>query len=119
MIFHTNILKIDARAESERIEAFLVKAVRKDLRRRGAVVGVSGGVDSSVVLALCARSIGPGQVQALVMPENDSDPQSETLAREVAERLPGGVGGARGAAHLVGVEEDQHEEDGPGDRGPG
>src|SRR5207302_1514491 len=55
-----------------------------NLRRRGAVVGVSGGVDSSVVLALAARSLGAEQVRAIIMPERDSDPDSEVLARLMA-----------------------------------
>ena len=38
------------------------QAVHQQLHRQGAVVGISGGVDSSVVLALCARAFGPERV---------------------------------------------------------
>jgi NAD+ synthase len=57
------------------------------LRRYGAVVGVSGGVDSSTVLALCVRAFGPKRVTAVMMPEKDSDTESETLARKLAARF--------------------------------
>src|SRR3989442_4452469 len=53
MNFTKQALDIDARAESDRIGSLLVQAVRKALRRQGAIVGISGGVDSSVGFALC------------------------------------------------------------------
>ena len=87
MTFHRNVLQIDAPSEVERIVESLRYDVRKTLRRYGSVVGISGGVDSSVVLALCARAFGPEKVAAIIMPEKDSDPESEMLAREVAGRF--------------------------------
>jgi NAD+ synthase len=51
------------------------------------VVGVSGGVDSAVVLALCVRAFGARQVIAVMMPDQDSSPDSERLARELARRF--------------------------------
>jgi NAD+ synthase len=86
MNFTRQALRLDPKAESEKIESFLVRTVRHTLRRRGAVVGISGGVDSSVVLALCARSFGPGRIRAVIMPEKNSEAQSEILARELAGR---------------------------------
>jgi NAD+ synthase len=83
MNFDRNILDIDAKAESERIVAALRLAMRQ-FRKQGAVVGISGGIDSSVVLALCVRAFGPERVTALMLPERDSDPESERLARLVA-----------------------------------
>jgi NAD+ synthase len=50
-------------------------------------VGLSGGVDSSVVAALCVRALGPNKVLGVLMPEHDSDPDSLRLGREVAEGL--------------------------------
>ena len=47
---------------------------------RGVVVGLSGGIDSSVVGVLAARALGPEHVLGLLMPEADSSPDSETLA---------------------------------------
>lgn len=78
-------LVIDPAREVERICADLRAGVRADLRRRGLVLGLSGGVDSSVCAALAARALGPQNVLALLMPEHDSDPDSLALGREVAE----------------------------------
>ena len=85
MTFTRQSLNIDPRLESDRIGSFLTQTVRNQLRRNGTVVGTSGGVDSSTVLAVCTRSFGPERVRAVIMTEKDSDPDSETLAREVAE----------------------------------
>ena len=84
MSFGKHLLDIDPAAETERIVSMLRHTVGRVMRRRGGVVGISGGVDSSVVLALCVRAFGPRRVAAIIMPEKDSDPESETLARRVA-----------------------------------
>ena len=80
-------LKIDAAAEIERIATALRAQVLKQLRRRGIVLGVSGGVDSSVVAARCVRAFGAGNVVGIFMPEQDSDPESLRLGRAVAQWL--------------------------------
>lgn len=85
--FHKELLEIDAAAEAARIVAGLRDAVHRVLHRKGAVVGISGGVDSSVVLALCVRAFGAERVTALVLPERDSSPESVPLARMVAGRF--------------------------------
>jgi len=54
------------------------------MRRSGGVVGISGGIDSAIVLALAVRAFGPQKVVAVMMPDKDSDPISEKLARELA-----------------------------------
>ncbi len=77
---------LDPKAETERIVEFLREAVQR-WHRRGAVLGISGGVDSSVVLHLCVRAFGPERVTPLLLPERDSSPESERLAREVAAAL--------------------------------
>jgi NAD+ synthase len=81
------ILTIDAAAEADRIAATLRAQVLKQLRRKGVVLGLSGGVDSSVVAALAVRAFGPSGVLALFMPEQDSDPESLRLGRQVADWL--------------------------------
>ncbi len=86
-IFDQKFLDIDPAVETERIVAVLRRQVLKDLRRRGTVVGISGGVDSSVVAALCVRAVGPKKVLGLMMPEQDNDPDSLRLGREVADWL--------------------------------
>ena len=57
------------------------------LKRNGAVIGISGGIDSSVCLALAAKAFGPDKVLGIMMPEKDSSPDSEKLARELVEKF--------------------------------
>ncbi len=58
--------------------------VNRKLKRFGGVVGISGGIDSSVCMGLAAKAFGPEKVTAIMMPEQDSSPDSEDLARELA-----------------------------------
>jgi NH3-dependent NAD+ synthetase len=62
------------------------KAVR-GLGRRGAVVAVSGGIDSSVVAALCVRALGAENVLCLRLPERDVGSGSSDLGLELARAL--------------------------------
>jgi NAD+ synthase len=87
MSFNLHDLDLDVSIETERIVGWLRETVRQKMRRHGGVVGISGGVDSSVVLALSVRAFGPQGVTALMLPEKDSDPESERLARELAARF--------------------------------
>lgn len=85
MPFNKNILDINPEIETERLVNLLRNTVYQTLKRRGAVLGISGGVDSSVVLALCVRAFGPERVIPLILPEKDSDPESEKIAYRLAE----------------------------------
>ncbi|MGE7370699.1 NAD(+) synthase [Neorhizobium sp. NPDC001467] len=82
--FSADSLKLDAEAEIARICVWLRDTVGKDLRKRGAVLGLSGGIDSSVTAALCARALGPQKVTGIFMPEHDSDPESLRLGQALA-----------------------------------
>jgi NAD+ synthase len=82
-----NILSIDAAAESHRISSALKEQTLLQLRRRGVVLGLSGGIDSSVTAALCVAALGSEHVLAVLMPEHDSDPDSLHLGRLVADHL--------------------------------
>jgi len=77
------VLRIDAAAETERIVQWLKENMR-GLHRSGAVLGISGGIDSSACLALCVKAFGPERVVPLLLPDKDSDPDSEDLARTLA-----------------------------------
>jgi NAD+ synthase len=79
------VLDIDPEPTIDAIVAGLREAVQVRLRKRGAVVGLSGGIDSSVVLALCARAFGPENVLGLLMPERDSAGDTGALASLAAE----------------------------------
>ncbi len=85
--FSARSLVLDAEAEIERICDWLRLTVLKDLRKRGAVLGLSGGIDSSVTAALCARALGTGKVTGVFMPEHDSDPDSLRLGKALAETV--------------------------------
>jgi NAD+ synthase len=82
-----DILHIDVQSETERIVSSIRETVLSNFRRRGAVIGVSGGIDSSVVAALCARALGADRVLLLFMPETDSSGESLRLGRKLAEQL--------------------------------
>jgi NAD+ synthase len=84
MAFSRDVIKIDPAAVTEQLVNWMRHEVGTVMRRRGAVLGISGGVDSSVVLALCARAFGPQKVVALLLPEKDSESESASLARKVA-----------------------------------
>ncbi|NLF63323.1 MAG: NAD(+) synthase [Chloroflexi bacterium] len=85
--FHRNILHLDPDAEVERIVAQLRHDIYNVLRRKGGVLGVSGGVDSAVVLGLAVRALGPENLVALLLPERESSPDSARLARLVCKQF--------------------------------
>ena len=82
--FSAAALDIDPAVETDRITVMIRAALRDDLRKRGLVLGISGGIDSSVCAALAVRALGSKNVFGLFMPENDSDPQSLRLGQSVA-----------------------------------
>lgn len=82
-----DVLSIDPELVTGRLVEFIHEGVLGTLRRRGVVVGISGGVDSAVVAGLCARALGPDRVFGLLMPERDSSPDSLRLGELVAERF--------------------------------
>ena len=87
MNFTMDSIYLDAHVETERLTAALKETVAFKIKKRGAVVGVSGGIDSSVVLALCAKTFGPEKVLAIMMPERDSSPESKELATLLCEKF--------------------------------
>jgi len=80
-------LSIDAGREVEEIVERIRTQLGEVLYRRGLIVAMSGGLDSSVCAALAVRAVGPKRVFALFMPERDSDPISLQLARDLADQL--------------------------------
>jgi len=80
-------LRIDSSNAVSRITAALRAQLASSLKRRGLVVGMSGGVDSSVCVALAVAAVGPKRVLGLFMPERESDPESLRIARSFAADL--------------------------------
>ncbi len=86
-MFSKDVLRIDALATAGQIEEAIRQLVLGNTRRRGAVVGLSGGIDSSVVGTLCARALGKERVLGLLMPERDSSEAALRLGRMLADHL--------------------------------
>jgi NAD+ synthase len=86
-VFTADVLRIDAAAVARDLQAFLRETVFHQLRRKGIVLGLSGGIDSSVVGALAATALGPDRVLGLMMPETDSSGDSGRLATRLAGQL--------------------------------
>jgi NAD+ synthase len=83
--FHRRVLDLDLAAESVRIEEAIREMVSQRLRKRGAVIGVSGGIDSAVCAGLAARALGAERVCGLLMPGRNSAPESSERGRELCE----------------------------------
>jgi NAD+ synthase len=82
-VFSREVLKLDRGREVERISAGLRDFTQK-CRKRGAVVALSGGIDSSTVAALCVAALGKERVFGLHMPERDSSGETLRLSRSVS-----------------------------------
>ncbi len=87
MEFGKGILEIDPAAACRQIESFILDKLRNFFRKKGIVIGLSGGIDSAVAAALSVRAIGNGKVFGLLLPEKDSNPVSREYGRMVAEYL--------------------------------
>ncbi|MDP1676404.1 MAG: NAD(+) synthase [Bacteroidota bacterium] len=87
MYFNSTALAIDPGKEIASITASLRKSVRETLHRKGAVLGVSGGIDSSVCAALCVKAFGANNVLAIFMPERDSSGESLRLGKLLTDQF--------------------------------
>ena len=81
-----DLLKLDCDVEIAKIGAALKGALRT-LRKRGAVVAMSGGIDSSVTSSLARYTLGTDKVFGLLLPEHDSSSASLTLGKLLANHL--------------------------------
>jgi NAD+ synthase len=86
MVLTKDVLRIDCERETQRIGEALREQVFRKLRRKGIVVALSAGIDSSVTVALCGKALGADRVLALMMPERESDGESLRLARLLVEQ---------------------------------
>jgi NAD+ synthase len=81
------VMRLDEAAEVERIAERIRERLRQDIKRRGLVVAVSGGIDSALSAALCARALGPGKIFGLLLPERDSSRSSTRRGTQLVEHL--------------------------------
>lgn len=88
MILHENSLIIQNIKEiTNELHEFIRDQVLEKFRRKGVVIGISGGIDSAVVSALCTNALGSKNVLGLIMPEKDSNPNSKIYAELVSKKL--------------------------------
>ncbi|MDD4876857.1 MAG: NAD(+) synthase [Dehalococcoidales bacterium] len=77
-------LRIDSEKVSQKLAAFIQNSV-KSSKTKGVIIGLSGGLDSSTVLALAATTFPPHKILGLIMPERDSSLDSESDAKLIAK----------------------------------
>ncbi|MCW9014623.1 MAG: NAD(+) synthase [Gammaproteobacteria bacterium] len=83
----SQVLEMDLDAEVIKISQRLREILRSDLNRRGLVIAMSGGIDSSVSAALAVKALGPKKVFGLLLPEQDSSSNSLKRGKQLAEHL--------------------------------
>lgn len=64
-----------------------IKSQISSFKKKGVVLGVSGGIDSAVALTLCVQELGKENVYGILLPEKESAPSSRTLGAEICESL--------------------------------
>ncbi len=84
--FSSAVLDLDCEREADRIGKVLLDYLQS-YRRKGFIVGLSGGIDSSVTLALCVKALGKERVFGLHMPERDSSEDTLGFSRLVADHF--------------------------------
>lgn len=79
-------LELDCEKEIEKICTTLCESLTR-FKRRGYVLGISGGIDSSVTLALCVKAVGVPRVLTLQMPERHSAHETDALGDLLAQKF--------------------------------
>jgi len=87
MSFNLDVLKIDPAEELDKLSEFIVNQVKAVYRRKGVVVGLSGGIDSACMAAVAVHALGKDKVVGLVLPESESNPISSEYALKHARAL--------------------------------
>ena len=87
MNFNLDVLKIDPVQELNKLSEFIVDQVNAVFRKKGVVVGLSGGIDSACIAAVAVHAIGKEKVIGLVLPESESNPISSEYAIKHAQAL--------------------------------
>lgn len=86
-VLDARVLEMDNDRVIDHICARLREILAKEVSRRGFVVAMSGGIDSSVSSALCVRALGADRVYGMMLPERDSAGASTARGRQLAEHL--------------------------------
>jgi NAD+ synthase len=85
--FSSELLRVDPEKEAARICGRVRELMLSQVKRRGLVIGLSGGIDSSVTAALAVRALGRERVLGLEMPERHSADESVRLSGMLAASL--------------------------------
>jgi|TARA_B100000809_G_scaffold258581_1_gene302019 NAD+ synthase len=86
--FDRNILEIKNIGDIvQSLQNFIHEQVYDNFRKRGIVIGISGGIDSAVAAKLCCDAIGKENVLGIILPEKESNPQSQEFATKYCEKL--------------------------------
>ena len=85
--FSADVLKLDCEKEVAHITFGLKELLKQELKRRGFVIAISGGIDSSVTAALCVKAIGSQRILTLQMPERHSAQETASLSAILASHL--------------------------------
>ena len=109
MEFNRNVLDFDVEDVAGQLVDFIRDQVKNNFRRKGVVIGLSGGIDSAVAGALCVRALGPERVFSVLLPERDSNPISREYGRKCGrereqnipedDKKPVGAGAQRAGIH--------------------
>jgi len=86
-MFDREVLELDYEKETAEVVERFRNLVTRTLKRRGCVVAISGGIDSSVTAALAVRTFGPQRVYGILLPARDSSGTSVRLGKLLAEHL--------------------------------
>ena len=87
MTFNLDVLKIDPAQQLEKLSLFIVEQMNVVFRRKGVIVGLSGGIDSACIAAIAVHAVGKEKVVGLVLPEKESNPISSEYAIKHAQAL--------------------------------
>ena len=71
----------------QHLQDFIHKQVYDNFRKRGIVVGISGGIDSAISAKLCCNAVGKENVLGIILPEKESNTQSQEFAKKYCEKL--------------------------------
>jgi len=77
----------DLETTTNKICEFIKDEISNKFQKKGAIIGLSGGIDSAVTAALCTKSLGPKNILGVMLPEKESDSKSQSLAKKVGEKF--------------------------------
>jgi len=87
MNFSKDILKLNCKEIANNLQAFIKKQVFQEFKKKGVVIGLSGGIDSALTAALSVNAVGAENVIGIILPEKESNPCSLEYAERHADKL--------------------------------